>query len=194
MAVAHYHRAGLLKTRGLWIAVACSFFASMCGALTVGVLSQDTLRRAIPWMLAGIVIYTALSRRFGVHQGAAKISPLIFACLFGIVLGFYDGFFGPGAGSFWTVALVGLLCLELREATGYTKAANLASNVGSLIIFLGSGAVDFAAAGAMICGQLIGARLGARMAIRGGAAFIRPVFLTVAFALAVKLLWDAWRG
>ena len=82
--------------------------------------------------------------------------------------------------------------LGLQEATGYTKAANLASNVGSLLIFLGAGSVNFAAGGAMIAGQLIGARLGSGMVIKHGAKFIRPVFLTVVFAMTVKLILDAW--
>lgn len=194
MAVAHYYRAGLIKTRGVWMAVAGSFLAGMGGALAVSAISNDMLRRMIPWMLAGIVVYTALNRRFGLHPGRAKLSPILFALLFGIVLGFYDGFFGPGTGSFWTLALVAGLGLELKEATGYTKAVNLASNLGSLVIFLAGGAVNFAAAGAMICGQVIGAQLGARLAIRRGAAFIRPVFLIVASILAAKLLWDVWRS
>jgi uncharacterized membrane protein YfcA len=82
----------------------------------------------------------------------------------------------------------------LRTATGYTKAANLASNIGALLIFLANGSVHFAAGGAMIAGQLLGARLGSGLVIRRGAAFIRPVFLTVVFAMTLKLLWDAWRG
>ena len=119
---------------------------------------------------------------------------MLFAILFGILLGFYDGFFGPGTGSFWTVALVALIGLDLRSATGYTKAANLASNLGALGIFLFSGSVNFAAGGAMVAGQLLGARLGSGLAISKGVGFIRPVFLAVVFAMTLKLLWDAMSG
>jgi uncharacterized membrane protein YfcA len=97
-------------------------------------------------------------------------------------------------GSFWAVALVTMLGLDLRHATGYTKAANLASVFGSLAIFLANGSIHFVAGGAMIVGQLFGARLGAGLVVRRGAPFIRPVFLTVVFAMTLKLLWDAWRG
>jgi len=121
------------------------------------------------------------------------MKPVVFAVIFGILLGFYDGFFGPGTGSFWTLGLAALLGLELKGATGYTKAANLASNVGSLCIFLSLGLVHYGAATAMIGGQLLGARLGSGMVIRKGAGFIRPVFLMVVFAMTVKLLWDAWK-
>ena len=193
IAVWHYARAGLMKTPALGLAVAVAFLASMAGAHAVSVLHKDLLKQLIPWLLAAVAIYTALNRRFGVQTGKQRISPIFFAVIFGIALGFYDGFFGPGTGSFWTLAVVGLLGLELRGATGYTKAANLASNLGSLFIFLPNGSVHFPAAGAMIGGQLLGARLGSALVVRKGAGFIRPVFLTVVFAMTLKLLWDAWR-
>jgi uncharacterized membrane protein YfcA len=193
IAVWRYARAGLMKTPGLRMAVVLSFIASMGGAYAVSVLSKDLLKQLIPWLLAAVAVYTALNRKFGIQAGERKMSPLSFAILFGVALGFYDGFFGPGTGSFWTLGVVALLGLDLKGATGYTKAANLASNLGSLCIFLANGSVHFAAAGAMIGGQLVGARLGSGMVIRKGAGFIRPVFLTVVFAMTVKLLWDAWK-
>jgi uncharacterized protein len=192
ISVWRYARAGLMNTPWLWMAVMFSFLASIGGAFAVSILSKDLLKQTIPWMLAAVAVYTALNRRFGIHQGMVRISPFEFAGIFGCAIGFYDGFFGPGAGSFWTVALVALLGLDLRHATGYTKAANLASNLGSLIMFLANGSVHFAAGGMMIIGQLLGARLGSGLVIRRGAAFIRPVFLTVVFAMTLKLLWDAW--
>lgn len=194
IAVWRYARAGLMKTPWLWLAVVLSGLASMGGAVAVSVLSRDLLRQLIPWMLAAVALYTALNRHFGIHAGSRKMSWLLFAIIFGSALGFYDGFFGPGTGSFWTVALVALLGLDLRSATGYTKAANLASNLGALVIFLANGSVHFVAGGAMIAGQLLGARLGSGLVIRRGAAFIRPVFLTVVFAMTLKLLWDTWQG
>ena len=193
IAVWRYARAGLIRTPWLWLAVGLSFIGSMGGAFAVSVLSKDLLKQLIPWMLAAVAIYTALNRRFGIHAGEAKLSPVVFAVIFGSAIGFYDGFFGPGTGSFWTVALVALLGLDLRHATGYTKAANLASNLGSLGIFLANGSVHFTAGAAMIAGQLIGARLGSGLVIRRGAAFIRPVFLMVVAVMTLKLLWDAWK-
>ena len=193
MAVWRYARAGLMKTPGLKLAVVLSFLASVGGAHAVSVLSKDLLKQLIPWLLAAVAVYTAMNRKFGVKTGERRMSAVGFAIIFGLALGFYDGFFGPGTGSFWTLGAVALLGLDLKGATGYTKAANLASNLGALGIFLANGSVHFAAAAAMIAGQLLGARLGSGMVIRKGAGFIRPVFLTVVFAMTVKLLWDAWR-
>ena len=193
VAVLRYARAGLMKAKWLWLAAAFAFFASMGGAWTVLSIKPELLKKIIPWMLAAVGIYTALNPRFGTRSVRERVSPLAFAMVCGSSLGFYDGFFGPGTGSFWMVACVALLGLDLRSATGYTKAANLASNLGSLVIFLSRGAVSVPAALAMIAGQLIGARLGAGFAIRHGARIIRPVFLMAVFALTAKLLWDAMK-
>jgi hypothetical protein len=106
------------------------------------------------------------------------------------VLGFYDGFFGPGTGTFWTLACISLLGLELTRATAFTKVANLTSNMASLLVFVAYGRVNYEIAAAMICGQLIGGRLGAGMAIRHGAPFIRIIFISVVLAMVAKLLWD----
>ncbi len=192
IAVWRFARAGLMKTPWLWLAVTLSFLASMGGAFAVSVLSKDLLKQLIPWLLATVAVYTAFNRRFGIHPGKPRLHPLALAIGFGILLGFYDGFFGPGTGSFWTISLVALLGLDLRHATGYTKAANLASNLGSLGVFLAMGSVHFGAAGAMIAGQVLGARLGAGLVVRKGTGFIRPVFLCMVFAMTLKLMWDAW--
>jgi uncharacterized membrane protein YfcA len=108
----------------------------------------------------------------------------------GSLLGFYDGFFGPGTGSFWTLGCLSMLGLELTRATGYTKMVNLTSNVASVLVFLTAGEIWFDVAAVMVTGQLIGARLGSGLVIRHGAPFIRVAFLLVVFALVVKLLWD----
>jgi hypothetical protein len=190
-AVWRYALAGMLRTPWLGLAVAASFLASMAGAQAVSTLDPAVLGRVIPWLLACVAAYTILNRRFGLTAGRERIQPVIFATGAGTVLGFYDGFFGPGTGSFWTVALVTLMGLELRTATGYTKASNLASNLGALVIFLGHGSVHFVAGSVMIAGQLLGARLGSGLVIRRGAEFIRPVFLAVVVVLTAKLFWDA---
>lgn len=191
-AVWRYARAGLLTTPGLRLAAAMALLGGAVGAVAVSVLNQDLLRMIIPWLLAAVAVYTALNRRFGMEIRPRRLSPVGFAVGFGLLLGGYDGFFGPGTGSFWTLALVALLGLELRAATGYTKAVNLASNLGSLGVFLACGSVHFAAAASMIGGQLLGARLGSGLVIERGSGLIRPVFLTVVLGLVIKLLWDAW--
>ena len=192
LAVIRYARAGMMKAPWIWLAVAGSFLASIGGAHVVSLVSNAALKQIIPWLLAAVAIYTALNPRFGIHPGRQKMAPAVFAGLFGVALGFYDGFFGPGAGSFGVVACVAVLGLDLRHATGYTKAANLAGNFGALGIFLINQSVNFAAGGVMIAGQIIGAQLGSGFVIKHGAKFIRPIFLVVVFALTLKLIWDGF--
>jgi uncharacterized membrane protein YfcA len=114
--------------------------------------------------------------------------------IFGTTLGFYDGFFGPGVGSFWMLACVLTLGQDLREATGTTKALNIVSNVAALIAFAFAKCLRFDVGFAMIAGQLVGARLGSGMVITHGAKIIRPLFIAVALALALRLAWQAFFG
>ena len=192
LAVWRFYKAGLMQTPALGWAVLASFLASAMGAWAVTMVSKDLLRLLIPWLLGAVAIYTAMNRTFGLKAGIRRMEHLAFALVFGVMLGAYDGFFGPGCGSFWMLALVALLGMELRDATGYTKAVNLASNLGALGFFLFAGQVQFTAALAMIGGQLFGARIGSGLVIHRGSALIRPVFLTVVFGMTIKLLWDAW--
>jgi uncharacterized membrane protein YfcA len=190
MAVTRYAKAGLVNWRQMRLVIAVTFAFAMLGTWAVTQVSNDWLRKVVPWLLLGIAVYALLSPRFGSQPVRARLTPTVFAWLAGAVLGFYDGFFGPGTGSFWTLGCLSLLGLGLTQATGYTKMVNLTSNVASVIVFLAAGSIWFGVAAVMIAGQLIGARLGSGLVIRHGAPFIRVVFLMVVFALVVKLLWD----
>lgn len=190
IAVRRYAQAGLVNWREMRAAVAITFAAAMFGTLSVTLVSNDVLKKIVPWMLLAVAAYTLLSPRLGHHARSARLTPLPFACLVGAVLGFYDGFFGPGTGSFWTIACITLLGLELTRATAYTKVVNLASNLASLLVFVLAARVRYDVGAVMIAGQLIGARLGSGLVIRHGAPFIRVVFLGVVFVMVVKLLWD----
>jgi uncharacterized protein len=190
IAVRRYAQAGLVNWKDMRVAVAITFAAAVLGTLSVTLVSNEVLRKIVPWMLLAVAAYTLLSPRLGHHARTARLGPVPFALLAGSALGFYDGFFGPGAGSFWTIACITLLGLELTRATAYTKLVNLASNLASLLVFVLAARVRYDVGVVMIAGQLIGARLGSGLVVRHGAPFIRVVFLIVVFAMVVKLLWD----
>lgn len=194
LAVAHYTRAGLIEWRSLRLAVAITFVAAAGGAWAVAIMDPAVLRRVVPVLLVAVAVYMALNRKLGERPRAARIGMTVFALLFGTVLGFYDGFFGPGAGSFWMLACVLTLGQDLRAATGTTKALNLASNVAALIAFAFAKCLCFDVGAAMIAGQLVGARLGSGLVIAHGARVIRPLFIAVALALALRLAWRAFFG
>ena len=118
----------------------------------------------------------------------------MFYMLAGLVLGFYDGFFGPGTGSFWTIGLVLLIGLDLKKATAFTKIVNFTSSIVALVAFILGGNVLFTIGILMGGGQMVGALLGSRMVIVHNVGFVRNVFLTVVGVTLVKLIWDTTLG
>jgi uncharacterized protein len=184
----HFGQAGFIRWREVRLGVIVTFLSAMFGAFVVQQLSPVLLSRLIPVLLIAIAIYTLLQPGFGLEPRPARLAPSVFAGTFGMLIGFYDGFFGPGTGTFWAMACVALLGLELIRATAYTKAMNFASNAGALLVFLAGRQVDFGPGLVMGVGQWMGAKVGSRMVMRKGVRFIRPIFVTVCLALTLKLL------
>jgi uncharacterized membrane protein YfcA len=193
VATWHYARHGLLQWATLRGGLLATLIGALAGAWAVTQISPDALRPVIPVLLAALAIYTWLKPDLGRDARPSRLPRPVFAVTFGLCLGFYDGFFGPGTGTFWTVACVLLLGLDLLAATAYTKAMNLTSNLASLAVFLALGHVRFGVGLSMAAGQMLGGRLGAQVAVQGGVRIIRPIFLTMVLALAAKLAWDSLR-
>ncbi|HWX19814.1 MAG TPA: TSUP family transporter [Candidatus Binatia bacterium] len=177
-------------TRGFFFSVA----GAALGTLAVQHVDPGFLRRAIPLLLIAIAVYMLVKPQLGAEDIHPRMNRRTFDVLFGLLIGFYDGFFGPGTGTFWTMAFLLGLGFNLTRATGYTKVMNFASNLSSLAFFLCAHKVEFSAGFAMGIGQLLGARIGARMVLVRGTKFIRPVFLAAVLALTLKLLYDACRN
>ncbi|MBA5249870.1 MAG: peptidase [Gammaproteobacteria bacterium] len=113
-----------------------------------------------------------------------------FALLVAPFLGFYDGFFGPGTGSFMALALVMLLGYGLPKATAHAKILNFVSNLSSLLYFILYGEIYWQVGMVMIVGQVIGATIGAKMILDKGSAMIKPIVVTVCFVMSVNILWQ----
>jgi uncharacterized membrane protein YfcA len=182
-----YLRTGVVRMGGLWLAVALTVVGASGGTLLVQALSGDSLRALIPWLLLAVFLFFLFKPGLGLTQRPGHLALPVLLAIFAPLLGFYDGFLGPGTGSFWAFALVLLGGLELRSATGITKILNATSNLVSLAWFLLAGSVWFTGGLVMGAGQLLGARLGAGLVVRRGAGFVRPVFLVVVFLTLVKL-------
>jgi uncharacterized membrane protein YfcA len=191
-ATFHYARAGVVDLSECRLGILCTLIGTSLGALTVLRINPAFLKQLIPVLLAGIAIYLMAKPKVGFVEVQPRMGTGIFYLLFGLGLGFYDGFFGPGTGSFWALAFMLFLGFNLTKATGYTKAMNFTSNLFSLIIFIMGRRVRYDYGVVMATGQLIGARFGARAVIQRGARFIRPVFLVVVVALTLKLLYDGY--
>ena len=190
----HYGRAGLIDFRTSMLGVIYTLIGATLGTIAVQSLSQDILKRCIPWLLVGIALYMLLQPRAGESSSHARLKPNVFYFIFGLTLGFYDGFFGPGTGTFWTMTLIIWMGYDLKRATANTKLFNFASNLASLVAFLVAGRVLFAAGLIMGAGQLTGAWLGTHCVVTRGTRFIRPVFITMVLALIAKLVWQNYRS
>ena len=167
---------------------ALSFLGAAAGAALATVLPGELLRAALPAMLIAIALYFAVAPRLGDADSRARLRFPIWVPVMGFCIGFYDGLFGPGTGSFLTMGFVTLFGLGLTRATGHTKVLNLMSNLGALVVFVLAGDVVWPAAIAMAIGQLAGGYIGARTGIRFGARLIRPLIIIVSVILALRLL------
>ncbi|MFP9136533.1 TSUP family transporter [Devosia sp. XGJD_8] len=189
MAALTFWRRGYVSLRALLPAVLLTFAGSLSGALVVRQLDVGLLEIAVPVALIGIALYFLFAPNLSDADKAARLPFGLFVPVMGFAIGFYDGVFGPGTGSFLTIGFVMLFGLGLTRASGNTKVLNLTSNLAALAIFIPAGDVVWPAAIAMAVGQVVGGYIGARTSIRYGARVIRPVVVVVSIALALRLLF-----
>jgi hypothetical protein len=191
-AAGHYalaHAVSLTECRRGFI---FTLVGAAAGALAVEHVDPAFLRKAIPVLLITVAVYVLLKPSLGEQDASPRLSRAWFELSFGLTLGFYDGFFGPGTGTFWAMSCVLFLGYNLTRATAYSKVMNLASNLSSLLLFLVGGHVRFAIGITMGVGQLLGARIGSRMVLSRGTRFIRPVLLGAVLLLTLKLFYDGY--
>ncbi len=169
--------------------VVYTLIGASAGSLLVQSLDPHFIKPLITVLLALVFIYMLFNTHLGRYQRIPRMGPLFYYAVFGISLGFYDGFFGPGTGSFWTFSLMLLLGYDMIKAVGYTKVMNFTSNIVALVWFILGGNVVYSIGLTMAAGQLIGARLGSNLAMTRGAGIIRPIYLTVVFATILRLLY-----
>lgn len=183
-----------LPWRALWPAAAAAFAASMAGAWTVTVVSPAFLRQVLPLVLLVVLVYTLARKELGRHHqprfGGTRLT--LAACTLGVLIGFYDGFFGPGTGSFLVFLFVRWLGFDFLHASASAKLINTASNLAALLLFAWKGHVWWHYALAMAVANVLGSVWGTHMALRQGAGFVRWVFVVVVSALICKTGWDAY--
>ncbi len=192
-AMLHFVRAGTVKMSDCRTGILWTAIGAALGVSAVQLLDATFLKQLIPWLQAAIAVYTLLSPRLGAEDSHARMNSGMFYLLFGLSIGFYDGFFGPGTGSFWTMALMMLLGCSMLRATATTKIMNFTSNFVALTFFLSVGQVRFTEGIVMGIGQFLGARVGSKLVIKQGTAFIRPVFITMVLLLVGRLIYLNFR-
>jgi uncharacterized membrane protein YfcA len=175
-------------------AAAAAFVFSFVGAAAVAWLPKDVVRPLVLALLVLVMIYTVVKPNFGAIAGERLAShpERRLALLVGATLGFYDGFFGPGAGSFMIFAFVRFFRLDFLHASGAAKVVNFSTNAAALAYFVPSGHVLWMIGLAMAAFNIAGALLGARLALRHGSGFVRGVFIVVASLLIARLGYDSF--
>ena len=189
-----YSRRVRLDWRSLLPTALIGLAGSLLGAWMVTLVDATMFRRALPAVLAVLLIYTLARKELGrehapLHQGWALAWRLL--CIGGLI-GWYDGFFGPGTGSFLVFAFVRVLGYDFLHASASAKLVNTATNFAALVLFAIQGHVWWHLALAMALSNIVGSLIGTRLALRHGAGFVRQVFILVVLALIAKTTWDTW--
>lgn len=188
-AVLAYARRGNIDFRRFALPAAASFIGSALGAFILTRIDPGFLEALLPLLLIAMAIYFAAARRPGDEDRHSRAGPALLL-LVALVIGCYDGFFGPGTGSFFTTALVAMFGLGLLRAVAHTKLLNFASNLAGLLVLLAGGHVLWITGLAMAAASIAGGQLGAHGAMRFGPGLARPLLILVSLALTVKLLAD----
>jgi uncharacterized membrane protein YfcA len=189
-AVIHFRRKDKIRIREHLLPAFTAFIASLGGAASLTFINPDVLRNLIPFLLIGITLWILFSPKLGDIPKKARFSFLFCALTFIPAIGFYNGFFGPGTGTFYAMSLVAFLGLGLHEATVRAKLYNLMSNLSALIFFLFGGHISWTCGLVMVVGTFIGGNIGARLILRHGTGIIKPALVTMSLAMSTKLLWQ----
>ncbi len=191
-ATLHFVRCGLIDLKSMRWQIFLTFLGALLGTAMVQYMGSELLGQLVPFLLILIALYLLFTPNMQEQCGPTRITEGMFGLTIGFSVGFYDGFFGPGTGTFFAMAFVGLLGCGLTMATARTKALNFSSNMASLILFALNGDVIWTLGIIAGIGQLLGARLGAHFVVSGGAKFIKPVVITISILISLKLLFQQY--
>lgn len=191
-AAAQYSKRVSLTWATLWPAAAAALIGSALGAWSVTLMSPAGLRKALPFVLAAVLLYTLAKKDLG-REHARRFTgraEVIVASAIGLALGFYDGFFGPGTGSFFVFLFVRVLGYDFLHASASAKLLNVATNIAAIALFTAKGHIWWHVVAVMATANVIGSLIGTHMALRHGAGFVRVAFIAVVGCLIVKTALD----
>lgn len=179
----------------IWLLIVLTFIGATIGTILIQLLDISLLKSVLPFLVFAIGLYFLFTPSIGEQDRQRRISYATFAFSASLGIGFYDGFFGPGTGSFFSLAFVMLLGFNLAKATAHAKVLNFTSNIASLTFFIIGGQVLWSLGIVMLLGQFIGAALGAKMVLTKGKTLIRPMVVVMSFIMTAKLLYEqGWFG
>ncbi|ASP37576.1 hypothetical protein CHH28_02310 [Bacterioplanes sanyensis] len=188
-ATRFFVRAGLVSVRQQWPAILCAAVGAAIGAWAIQQINSDWLMTAMPIALMLIAVYLILAPQAGTEDQTPRMSKRAFNATVVSGVGLYDGAFGPGTGTFFTLGHTAARGLSLVNATAHAKLLNFTTNIVSLMVFIAGGHILWTVGLCMAVGQALGARIGAATAMKQGAGFIRWMTVAVCIAISVSLLF-----
>jgi len=196
VSTTQYARRVRLEWSVLIPAAMASFVCAIAGARVISLIPPIMIRPLVLALLVAVALYTFFRKDLGsLHAPKLKgTRERVTAIGVGALLGFYDGFFGPGTGSFLIFIFVGVFGFEFLAASASAKLLNLASNLAALFYFMGTGQVIYGVGFAMAICNIFGALTGTHLALLKGSRFVRIFFLVVVSVIILKLAWDTFHG
>ena len=192
----HYSKRIKFNYKLLFTVSICAGIASYTGAKLVSKIDVNTLKPVILFILIVMAIYTFLKKDIGSKQSKQLTlrKQFLYGSLIGIVVGFYDGFFGPGVGSFFVLGFVVILGFEFVHASAYTKIINCITNISALFVFISHGEYILELAILMAIFNISGNVVGTRMALKKGNSFVRSLFLIIVSLMIIRYGYDVFIG
>lgn len=187
-----FHKSGNTDRDILKVILPFSFLGAVVGVKAVLALDPEILKPLVLFLLLGVGINTIFSRELGLedsYEGTTRKN-LVLGAILGFSTGFYDGFFGPGAGSLIMFGLVKIYGFDFLRAAGNAKVMNLTSNLVSVVLFAISGKIYFLMGIPMAISMILGARAGSKLAIEGGSKLVKPIFIIISLAVAIKMIYE----
>jgi uncharacterized protein len=182
-----FARAGKIDLGVMGLAALGAGVGSVAGALALPFVPRQAAATALPFILVAVALYFAFSPQIGEGDKAQKLGPRAYALTFAPLIGFYDGLFGPGAGSFYTIGFIVLAGYGVTRAIANARLANFASNIGALFVYAFAGHIVLSAGLAMGAGAFAGSRLGAHAVLGAGIRLVRPLIVVVSCMMALRL-------
>jgi len=189
-ATLHFWHSGRIDIAKLWLPALLALLAAACGAASLSFIDPSVLKKLVPFLLIAICGWLLLSEDLGKAPGKPRFSFALISVTLIPLVAAYDGFFGPGTGTFFALGMVGLAGFTLDQATIEAKLYNLMSNLGALLFFLVKGHIVWPFAIVMACGMVAGGAIGARLVIRHGTSLIKPLLIVMSLAMSARLLWQ----
>ena len=187
-ASVYFVRKGMVKLSDMKLSIACAFIGAALGTIAVQLIDIAILERLLPFLMLAIGGYFLFSKKISEDDRHRVLTPALFALTASLTIGMYDGFFGPGTGSFFALAFVSLAGFGLAKATAHAKVLNFSTNFASLLFFALGGKVVWMLGAIMLVGQAMGATLGSRLVISKGTKMIKPLVVCMSVLMSLKLL------